>query len=177
MDYYSEKQYLARVDKKNKVIGKVERWEAHEEKILHRGFSVCLIYKEQAILQHRKHLLFDGTIDLTGSSHPIYMNNELESNEDAVFRCLEREWNFNRSDLASPLVDKGTFYYMADDVLTEYGEHEVCYLFTAEVKKIPQFSSEYAYGQSLVDISKLKNGKFPLTKAFTPWTTPSIKLL
>lgn len=177
MDYYKEKQYLAQVDKENNVIGKVERWEAHKKQILHRGFSVCLLYKGQALLQHRKHLLFDGTIDLTGSSHPVYIGDTLESNEDAVFRCLEREWEFNRGDLASPLVDKGTFYYQADDALTEYGEHEVCYLYTAEVENIPQFSPEYAYGYSLVDIDKLKNSKFPLTRAFTPWTGPSIALL
>lgn len=177
MDYYKEKQYLAKVDKQNNVIGKVERWEAHKKKILHRGFSVCLLYKGQAILQHRKHLLFDGTVDLTGSSHPMYINDVLESNEDAVFRCLEREWVFDRKDLVTPLIDKGTFYYKADDALTEYAEHEVCHLYVAEVKKVPLVSSEYAYGQSVVDVNKLKNSKFPLTKAFTPWTPPSIRLL
>ncbi len=177
MDYYTEKQYVVEVDKNDSVIGKVERWEAHKKKILHRGFSVCLLHKGQALLQHRKHVLFDGTIDVTCSSHPLFIGEDIESNEFAAFRCLKREWNVGQEDLASPLVDKGSFYYQADDAMSEYGEHEVCYFFVAEIDKIPQFQDEFAYGYSLVDIDKLKNELFPLRKALTPWAVPSFRLL
>ncbi len=40
MDYLNQKLDLNKVNKKDEVLGKVERWIAHQEGILHRGFTV-----------------------------------------------------------------------------------------------------------------------------------------
>ena len=73
--YYKQKQIIAKVNKKGEIIGKIDKWEAHKKGILHKALSVTLIYKNQYILQHRKHVAFDGVFDLTSSSHQIYIKN------------------------------------------------------------------------------------------------------
>jgi isopentenyl-diphosphate delta-isomerase len=177
MDYYSEKQYLAHVDKNDNIIGKVERWEAHEKKILHRAFTACLLYKGQAILQHRKHVLFDSVFDLTCSSHPLFVGEEMEPTEDAVYRAFEREWSVSKNDLSYPLLNKGSAYYQADDPNSTFGEHEVCYFYTTEIDRIPEPNYEFAYGISIVDIQKLKDPAFLAAKIFAPWVPHCLALL
>ena len=71
MDYYKQKQYLAEVDKNDKVLGEIEKWECHKKGVLHRGYTCILIYKGSYIFQHRKHPVFSGVFDLSFSSHPL----------------------------------------------------------------------------------------------------------
>ena len=71
MDYYKQKQFLAQVDKNDRILGKIEKWEAHKKGVLHRGYTCILIYKGSYIFQHRKHPVFDGVFDLSFSSHPL----------------------------------------------------------------------------------------------------------
>lgn len=177
MDYYSEKQYLAQVDKEDNIIGKVERWEAHEKQILHRAFTACLLFNGQAILQHRKHVLFDAVFDLTCSSHPLYVGDEIEPTEDAVYRAFEREWHVTKDQITSPLVNKGSAYYQADDPNSDFGEHEVCYFYTAEIDHIPEPNFEFAYGYSVVPVEKIKDPKFLASKIYAPWVPHCIALL
>jgi len=56
MDYYKKELFLAEVDKDDNVIGKIERWKAHKEAVLHRGFTTILTHQNKIVLQHRKHL-------------------------------------------------------------------------------------------------------------------------
>jgi isopentenyl-diphosphate delta-isomerase len=177
MDYYKEDQYLAKVDKNDKILGKIERWEAHREQILHRAFTACLLYKGQAILQHRKHVLFDAVFDLTCSSHPLFFDDEIEPTENAVYRAFEREWYVAQDKITSPLLNKGSAYYQANDPHSDLGEHEVCYFYTAEIDYLPEPNFEFAYGYSLVDIEKLKDPKFLAAKIFAPWVPHCIALL
>lgn len=178
MDYYNKKLYLAKVDKNDKVIGKVERWEAHRKGILHRCFTVCLFYKNQAILQHRKHPAFDSFIDLTCSSHPIFKGEKLQDTKEAVIEALEREWKTGKSKFqSSKLKYVGKCYYKAEDPNSEFKEHEVCYFYTGEIKAIPQPNLDFAYGFSLVDLKTLKNPKFPLKPSFALWVKHCLDLL
>lgn len=177
MDYYDEKQYLAEVDKNDVILGKIERWEAHKKKVLHRAFTACLIYRGQAILQHRKHVLFDAVFDLTCSSHPLFIGDEIEPTENAVYRAFEREWGVVKDHISSPLINKGAAYYQADDPNSEYGEHEVCYFYTAEIDYLPTPNYEFAYGYSIVELEKLKDPSFLAAKIFAPWVPHCIALL
>jgi len=43
--YYSKKQIIATVDKKGNTLGKIDKWHAHKNGILHRGYLGILIYK------------------------------------------------------------------------------------------------------------------------------------
>lgn len=177
MDYYTEKQYLAHVDRQDNILGKIERWEAHQKRVLHRAFTACLQYKGQAILQHRRHILFDGLFDLTCSSHPVFKGEEIESNEEAVYKTLEREWFVTKDKLTAPLENKGSVYYQADDPMSSYGEHEICYFFVANIDTLPQPNFAFAYGYSLVAIEKLKDPTFILSKVFVPWVPPCLNML
>lgn len=174
MNFYSKEIYLAQVDKQDNVIGRVERWEAHKKGILHRGFTVCLFYKGQAILQHRKHPVFDKRYDLTCSSHPFYKNGSLQTVEEAVKNAVLREWNIKK---INKLSLKGKTYYKAADNLSAYGEHEICYSYTGEINSLPDLNLDFAYGFSLVDLKTLKDPKFPLKSSFAPWVKYCLDLL
>ena len=99
MDYYQQKQFLAQVDKNDKILGKIEKWECHKGAILHRGYTCILTYKDNYILQHRKHPVFDGVFDLSFSSHQIYVNDILQDDLAAIYDGLKREWNLEKNDL------------------------------------------------------------------------------
>ena len=51
---------------------------------------MILTYQNKFVLQHRKHLAFDGYYDLTFSSHQIYVHSVLQTDEDAINETLKR---------------------------------------------------------------------------------------
>ena len=91
MNYYKEKQYIAKVDRKGNVLGKIEKWKAHKKGVLHKAFTIIIQYKNMYILQHRKHPVFDGVLDLSCSSHQVFVKGKLQSTEDAALLALKRE--------------------------------------------------------------------------------------
>ena len=176
MDYYSLKQDLALVDKQNNVIGRMDKWEAHEKGILHRAFTVALIYQDSFLLQHRKHPVFDGVYDLTCSSHPVYANDKLQTNEAAVSAALLREWGIESSSV-SELRDLGSVYYQAKDPRSKYQEHEICHLIQGKITHLPASNSDFAYGFSLLNRKNLLDKKQPIRMAFAPWVPLLLDLL
>ena len=72
-NYYQKQLFILEVDKNDNPIKKIERWQAHKEGVLHRGFTTILKYKNSFILQIRKHPVFDGFFDLSFSSHPVFI--------------------------------------------------------------------------------------------------------
>lgn len=178
MDYYQKKFYLAQVDRNDQLIGPVERWQAHEKGILHRGFTVILTYNNQLLLQQRKHPVFDKKYDLSFSSHPIFVAGQLEPMEEAIFRTLKREWNLNgtdlnRSDLKSGLktglkyLDK--IYYRAADPKSKFVEHEIDHIYLAEINKLPQPNLDFAYGYKLINQKNLPSKIYDLGSKLAPW--------
>jgi len=174
MDYYSLKQFIAQVDAQGTHRKPVEKWKAHREGILHSGFTVALYYKNSLILQHRKHPAFDRYVDLTCSSHPIYINSTLQDEKDAVYDTLAREWNLHRSQVSN-LVKKGSFIYEAMDPKSKLIEHEIFSIFTGITDCIPYPNFEYAYGFSLVPLSVLKHEESILFSHLTPWAKETLK--
>ena len=154
--YYKQKIYLAEVDKEDKILGKVERWLAHERGTLHRGFTVILSYQNQIVLQHRKHVAFDGIWDMTFSSHSFYQGDNLTSDLEAITLSLGREWNVGLNDLVGEPILKGKVYYQAKDPKSIFTEHEIDYIHTAELKKLPNPNLDYAYGFELIDFDQVK---------------------
>ncbi len=168
MSYYQKKQFLARMNADNRIVETVEKWKAHEEGILHRGFTVALLYKNQFILQHRKHPAFDGYFDLTCSSHPVYKGECLQRDEDAVFEALKREWNIEQSFVKNIKL-LGSVVYKAKDRNSGYTEHEFCLLYQGEIDITPLPNFDYAYGFSLADKKNLDGKTFPAKSLFAPW--------
>src|SRR3989344_5311297 len=98
-NYYNQKQFIAKVNRKGETIGEIDKWEAHKKGVLHKAISITLIYKNRYILQHRKHPAFNGVFDLTSSSHQLFRKGKLQSSKDAGYECLKREWNIGKKDL------------------------------------------------------------------------------
>lgn len=168
-NYYKQKQIIARVDKKGNVIGKIEKWEAHKRGILHKALTIALIYKNNYIVQHRKHPAFDGVFDITSSSHQLYINNKLQETLEATYLCLKREWNLEKDDLLFQPRNEGTVYYKARDKKSIYTEHEVCEILVTEVKKLPLPNFDFAHGYSLIKKEDLKNKKGRIYHNLAPW--------
>lgn len=175
MDYYNQKQIIARVDKKGNVIGQIEKWEAHRKGILHQALTVALIYKDQYILQHRKHPAFDGVFDVTSSSHQLFVNGKLQKTIDAVYDTLQREWGLSKNDLSDTPKEDGAVYYKAKDQYSEFMEHEYCYIYSVSVRELPIPKFDFAYGSAVVSKQELRNKKSRLYKNLAPWVQKMIE--
>lgn len=165
MKYYQQKLFLAKVDNQDNIIGKIERWQAHKKGVLHRGFTTVLTYQDNFVLQHRKHLAFDGYFDLTFSSHPVYKKGKLQSDLEAIYETLKREWNVNKIGLVDEPKFLGKFYYKAKDPQSIYTEHEIDYIYQAEMKDLPTPNFDYAYDYSLMNKKQILKSKLHLA----PW--------
>ena len=160
---------IARVDKKGKIIGEIEKWEAHKKGILHRGFTVAVFFKDYLILQHRKHPAFDATFDVTISSHQLFINNKLQDTIDATYDALKRELNLTEDDLISKPEKIGFVYYKAKDPNSEFIEHEIDDIVVVKIKKMPIPNYDFAYGLSLVKRDELSNKKSRIYNNLAPW--------
>ncbi|KKR26565.1 MAG: hypothetical protein UT57_C0031G0011 [Microgenomates group bacterium GW2011_GWC1_39_7] len=147
-------QIIGHCDKRSKILGGIERWEAHKKGILHRAFALAIVYKNYYILQHRKHPVFDGVFDITSSSHQLYSNGKLQDTLEAAKFCLFRE---------------------ARDAKSVYTEHEICDIVEVRLKKIPTPAYEFAYGSSLVTKGELANKKSRIYSLLAPWVKVAIK--
>ncbi len=178
MKYYQRKLFLAEVDKNDNSIGKIERWQAHRDGVLHRGFTAILTYQDNIVLQHRKHLAFDGYFDLTFSSHQIYKNKKLQTDLEAIYKALKREWNVDKTGLMEEPKFLGKFYYKAKDSHSIFTEHEIDYIYQAELKNIPIPNFDYAYGFKLINKLKIRNLKLKIGNfEVAPWVKKIIKII
>lgn len=173
IDYYKRRKKIAKVDRKGNVIGEIEKWEAHEKGILHRGFSIALIYKNQYVLQYRRHPAFDALLDLSTSSHQIFINAVLESAEEASLKALKREWDITGKDIVGKPKNLGSVYYKAKDPKSVYVEHEICDILKVKIRKIPTPNSDFAYGFSLASKKDLKRPE--IYRDLSPWTKKAIE--
>ncbi|MBI1863548.1 hypothetical protein HYS00_05530 [Candidatus Microgenomates bacterium] len=174
-DYYDKIIHIPHVDARDNVLGKVERWEAHKKGILHRAITIGLQIDNRYLLQHRKHPVFDKWFDLTASSHPVfYDDGTIQTNEDAVYTTLQREWGIKPQALKG-LHSPGHVVYKSKDPNSEYIEHEVCHLFIATVKDIPDWDEELAYGFTMQPAEEVKNIKNPIYPSLASWVKEFIK--
>ncbi len=176
MDHYKKKITIARCDKSGKILGPIERWEAHEKGILHRAFSVALKYKDYYIVQFRKHPVFDGVLDVTSSSHQIYdpKTKILQDTIEASISTLLREWKISEKDFLGKPRLTGNVYYKSKDKYSIYTEHEVDDVVEIDVKRIPEPNLEYAYGSCLMTTKELKNSK-RISPILAPWVTAMLE--
>lgn len=174
-DYYKKQVYVAGTNTEDVVTGPVERWKAHKEGILHRGFTLILIHEGNCILQHRKHPAFDGLWDLTCSSHQRMIDGILESDEDAMCSALIREWNIGKEDIEGGFQHKGKVYYKAKDVHSMFIEHEFDYVYTAALKKFPSVNKNFAYGCDVVPFEKSVFQQALSRFSLAPWVETMVK--
>lgn len=175
MDYYSQQIYIARVDQKDNVLGKIERWEAHKKGVLHRCFTVAINYDNQLVLQHRKHPVFDDVFDVTVSSHQIYEGDSLQTDLTPIYSTLKREFLLEKHDLKAQPELLGKVYYKVKDPHSEFTEHEICYFYSCTSSRLPTANFDYAYGFSLRSVDAIKNPNNSLYTALAPWVKEGIK--
>jgi|SRR3989344_1589729 len=174
--YYKQKLYLAEVDINDNIIGKIERWQAHKKRVLHRGFTVILTYQDKIILQHRKHVAFDGYFDLTFSSHQVYKNGKIQKDQEAIYEALKREWNLDKTGLIDEPKFLGKLFYEAKDPQSIYSEYEIDYIYKAELKNLPTPNFDFAYGFKLINKLKIRNLKLEIGNfEVAPWVKKMIK--
>jgi isopentenyl-diphosphate delta-isomerase len=172
--YLTHSQTIIRTDTKGNPIGSIDKWEAHKKGILHKGFSVGLFYQNKLILQLRKHPVFDKVVDLTASSHPLVINGNNQSEEDAVYDCLLREWNVGKNELSN-LENCGSFVYKAEDGVC-YIEHEYCTFYSTSTDREIKPNSDIAYGFIVIELDELKKNK-QLFPNLAPWVIKGLHLL
>jgi len=175
MDYYKQKQYLAQVDTENKIVGKIEKWEAHKKGILHRGYTAILTVGDNIILQHRKHPVFDNVFDLSFSSHQVYSKDILQDDISAIYEGLFREWLIKKEEIVGVPLFLRTIYYKEKDIKSGYTEHEIDYIYYVELKKIPSFSPYFAYGITTVKKSEIQSAIHTLSFPVAPWVRELLK--
>lgn len=175
MNYYQQEQIIAKVDRKGNVIGQIEKWEAHRKGILHQALTVVLIYNGKYIVQHRKHPAFDGVFDLTASSHQLFIDGVLQKTIDAVYTTLKREWNLEKTDFIDTPKEDGAVYYKARDPFSEFTEHEYCYVYSVEVKKLPAPNLDFAYGYSVLSKEEVLNKNSRTYKNLAPWVKKMVE--
>ena len=174
MSYYDEQQEIAHVDEHDNILSSIEKWEAHKKGILHRAITVAVFYKDFAILQHRKHPVFDNVFDLSVSSHQLITNGKIERDEDTLYRTIDRELGLSETDLIDKPIHDGEICYKATDPHSKYIEHEVCHIYTCHSKNAPKINLEFAYGYSLQKVEEIKNQKSPLYSILAPWVKEMI---
>jgi isopentenyl-diphosphate delta-isomerase len=175
LEYYKQKQIIARVDRNGNVIGKIEKWEAHRKGILHKALTIALIYKDYYIIQHRKHPAFNGVFDITSSSHQLFLEDKLQTTLNATYDTLKREWNLEKKDLKYVPKNLGTVYYKARDSKSIYVEHEMCEILVCEVNKIPSPNFDFAYGFSLVKKQEFLEKNSRNYSNLAPWVKTMIR--
>jgi isopentenyl-diphosphate delta-isomerase len=174
LNYYKQKQLIAKVDEKGNVLGEIEKWEAHKNGILHKAITVTIFFNNKLIIQHRRHPAFDKTYDVTSSSHQLFIKGKLQTSEDTAKDCLKREWNLNE-DQYSNLKNLGSIYYKAKDPNSEFTEHEICDVLTVEVNSKPEPNLDFSYDALLVSLEELKNKDSRIFKNLAPWVKVMIE--
>jgi len=175
MQYYKEIQDIAKVDKSNNILSRIERWEAHKKGILHRALTVTVWYKDQLIFQHRKHPVFDNVFDLTVSSHQLFNSEILEDDLTSVYKTLNRELGLKKDNLQTQPKKMGVIYYKASDKNSAYKEHEMCHIYSCQTNLMPVFNPNFAYGYSLQNKEAVLNDKNKLKLLFAPWVSKMIE--
>ena len=177
MDYYKKQLYLARVDKNDQILGRVERWEAHQKAVLHRGIHLAVFFQDKIILQQRRHPAFNGYFDITIASHPLLIGDKLQDDLTALYTTLNRELNLEKADLISPPQFLGKFHYQAKNPHDpRLQEHEINHVYSCEAKAIPIPNYEFAYGLSVVTKADLGQDNNFIRPFLTPWTKKAQQL-
>lgn len=158
------------VDQEDKVLGIMEKMEAHRKGLLHRAFSIYLFNsKGQILLQKRAGSKYHsgGLWTNTCCSHP----RPEESIEDAARRRLKEEMG-----IETQLNEICSFTYKVelDKGMTE---HELLHVFTGSYEKEPQINPEEAEGWGYFDVPFILKDMHNNPDKYTEWFRITIPLI
>lgn len=144
------------------------------EGIKHLAVSVLLVNSEdEAVLQKRKHLVFDNLWDVTASTDVSHFEDgRNETLEEAVKRCLKREYNI---DQVNNLKNLGGFSYFAKD--GSHCENEYDVIFVGEYDGELTLNPDVGYEIKWVDKKEFLRDIEANPQNYTPWATEGVKVL
>lgn len=168
MNYYKKVLHIPAVDNNDTILEPVERWKAHEEGILHRGYTVNIKYGDEIVLQHRKHPVFGGFFDLAFSSHQFMeLDGTIQDINESITNALNREWKIEEGTKITEPKLIGKAQYKSFD--GTYTEHELCHVYEMTIDQLPLPQVEFAYGFSVVPLNEIKNCNSIIHIALAPW--------
>ncbi len=151
------------VDDKDKVVGEMEKIEAHERALLHRAVSIFMFNSKGEMLLQRRALTkyhSPGLWTNTACTHPRMG----EGSADAAKRRAKEEMGME----VNGITELFYFIYKAklDNDLTEY---ELDHVFVATSDAIPQLNLNEVCEYRYVDLSTLKKELRDKPEEFTVW--------
>lgn len=171
-------EVLVRVDKRDVVLGKVDRIKAHKEGVLHRGFLIVvkdhdnnfyLTQRNPKRMIGRIRAPFPSYWDCSVAGHPRWGQKGYVTQ---AMKEVEEELNIKIS--RKELRWLGKFYYEESDKITKLIEHEICALFLLIVdNKISPNRTEISRAKWLT-LRQLK--EFMKRNKMTPWFLKACEL-
>ncbi|MGJ1304865.1 isopentenyl-diphosphate Delta-isomerase [Sphingobacterium thalpophilum] len=151
------------VDSNDKMIGSMEKYEAHEKGLLHRAFSVFLFNDQDELLLQQRALSKYHCGGLWTNSCCSHQRLE-ESNIEAAKRRLMEELGIT----ATALQDVFSFVYKAqfDNGLTE---HEFDYVLFGKFNGTPEINEEEVATTKYMNQQEIQNEIQRSPEQFTPW--------
>lgn len=143
----------------------------------HLAITVLLFNsKGQALLQKRKHKIFDNIWDLTGATHPLHLQNGDETSEEATKRCLFEEWGIKQK---IALKNLGFFNYFAPyhTVQGEFCENEHCFLIMGEYDGEVNLNPDMGYEYKWMDKKEMFSDMEKNPQKYTAWAREGLILL
>lgn len=143
-------EYVVLVNEQDKVLGTMEKIEAHEKGLLHRAISV-LIFNEKGemLIQQRAAAKYHWPLIWANAccSHP----RENESYSEAAHRRV-----FEELGIRVKLEKKFDFIYKATDSVTGLIEHELDYVFEGKYEGDIPFNKEEVADIQWISMENLK---------------------
>lgn len=164
-------QQLILVDENDKFLGKhAPKNRCHNGQGLHhRGFTVMVLNnRKEVLLQKRKHKIWDGFWDLT-NSHPLHLGNKNETYNQAVRRCLKREWG-----VEFPVKKIFGFNYFAK-YEGKLCENEYCAFLIGKYNDEVFPNPEVIYTYKWMPLEDLLKDIKKSPKIYTPWTVKALQ--
>ncbi|PJE67216.1 isopentenyl-diphosphate delta-isomerase [Candidatus Shapirobacteria bacterium CG10_big_fil_rev_8_21_14_0_10_40_9] len=166
-------QMLLLVNENDKFLGKYGlKSKCHKGKGLHhRAFTILIRNKKgEVLLQRRKHKIWDNFWDLT-NSHPLHKENSKdETYQEAVRRCLKREWGVD-----FPVKKLFGFNYFAK--YRNFCENEYCAFLIGEYNGKVYPNPEVIYGYRWLALDNLLKEIKIRPQEYTPWSITAIEEL
>lgn len=161
-----DNQTLLLVDDHDTFLGYEDRLVCHTgQGKKHRAFVTLLLDNDgNAILQKRKHILFDNLWDLTVISHPIHNGDHDESYQEASDRSLQREMGI------PPVLIKnlgGFSYFVAQNDLCE---NEYCAVLFGHYNGVYTPNPDCVYEAKKMPLADFIADVKAHLEVFTPWT-------
>lgn len=168
-------QIILAVDDKGNFLEYIPKETGHTgEGRRHLAITVLLFNSRgHALLQKRKHKIFDNIWDFTGSTHPLHQESGIdETLEEAAWRCLEVEYGIKEK---MPIKNLGFFNYFAK--FGDYCENEHDALLTGEYDGEIKLNSETAYECKWMNKEDLIKDMEANPQKYSPWAKEGLKLL